>query len=86
VLGRPYKWRLRQSRALQIATINPALQYHLRNFGAIASALLGGLIVFDDLKKFEVLSKLIKKEDWVAEKGRYLSSFRSCVASNRAAR
>ncbi|HZI32598.1 MAG TPA: adenine deaminase [Candidatus Binatia bacterium] len=57
--------------ALQIATINTARHYRLRNFGAIAPRFWADFIVFDDLKKF-VVRQVYKKGSLVAEDGEYL--------------
>ena len=46
--------------ALQIATINTARHYRLRNFGAIAPRYWADFIVFDDLKKFAGAADLQK--------------------------
>ena len=57
--------------ALQIATINTARHYRLRNFGAIAPRYWADFIVFEDFEKFEI-SRVYKKGALVAENGRYL--------------
>src|SRR5580765_6201543 len=57
--------------ALQIATLNTARHYRLRNFGAIAPRCWADFIVFDDLKNF-VVRQTYKKGILVAENGRYL--------------
>src|SRR5437867_10501609 len=57
--------------ALQIATINTARHYRLRNFGAIAPRYWADFIVFDDLTKFEI-RQVYKKGELVAEKGKYI--------------
>jgi adenine deaminase len=59
--------------ALQIATINTARHYRLRNFGAIAPRFWADFIVFDDLKNFSV-RQTWKKGGLVAEDGKYLAS------------
>src|SRR5262245_38454572 len=59
--------------ALQMATINTARHYRLRNFGAIAPRYWADFIVFDDLKKFNV-RQTYKKGILVAENGKYLSA------------
>lgn len=56
--------------AIQIATINTARHYHLRNFGAVAPRFWADFIVVDDLKKFSV-RQTYKKGVLVAEGGRY---------------
>ena len=57
--------------ALQIATINAARHYRLRNFGAIAPRFWADFIVFDDLKNFQV-RQTYKKGSLVAENGKYI--------------
>ncbi|HEY4416313.1 MAG TPA: adenine deaminase [Verrucomicrobiae bacterium] len=57
--------------ALQIATINPARHYRLRNLGAIAPRFWADFIVFDDLKKFQI-RLVYKKGILVAENGKFL--------------
>ncbi|MDB6110482.1 MAG: ade2 [Pedosphaera sp.] len=59
--------------ALQIATINTAKHYRLRNYGAIAPRFWADFIVFDDLKNV-VVRQTYKKGILVAEKGRYLGT------------
>lgn len=56
--------------ALQIATINTARHYRLRNFGAIAPRYWADFIVFDDLKKFSV-RQVYKKGNLIAEDGKF---------------
>lgn len=58
--------------ALQIATINTARHYRLRNFGAIAPRYWADLIVFDSLKHFSV-RQVYKKGILVAENGKFLA-------------
>jgi len=58
--------------ALQIATINTARHYRLRNFGAIAPRFWADFIVFDDLNDFTV-RRTYKKGRLVAENGKYLA-------------
>src|SRR6266404_4411823 len=58
--------------ALQIATINTARHYRLRNFGAIAPRFWADFIVFDDLKNFSV-RQTYKKGVLVADQGKYLA-------------
>src|SRR5437016_8177842 len=58
--------------ALQIASINTARHYRLRNFGAIAPRFWADFIVFDDLKN-PVVRQTYKKGALVAENGRYLA-------------
>ena len=57
--------------ALQIATINVARHYRLRNFGAIAPRFWADFVVFDDLKR-PVVRQTYKKGLLVAENGKYL--------------
>jgi adenine deaminase len=57
--------------ALQIATINTARHYRLKNFGAIAPRFWADFIVFDDLKKFQV-RQVYKKGILVAENRKFL--------------
>src|SRR5215468_8785658 len=59
--------------ALQIATINTARHYRLRNFGAIAPRYWADLIVFDSLKHFSV-RQVYKKGVLVAENGKYVAT------------
>jgi adenine deaminase len=58
--------------ALQIATINTARHYRLRNFGAIAPRYWADFVVFDNLRKFEV-RQVFKKGILVAEDGEFLA-------------
>src|SRR5580698_71867 len=57
--------------ALQIATINTARHYNLRNLGAIAPRFWADFIVFDSLKHFRV-RQTWKKGSLVAEDGEFL--------------
>jgi len=57
--------------ALQIATINTARHYRLRNYGAIAPRYWADFIVFDDTKNFAV-RQTYKKGKLVAENGQTL--------------
>ena len=59
--------------ALQIATINTARHYRLRNYGAIAPRFWADFVVFDDLQNFTV-RQVYKKGVLVAENGTYLVS------------
>ena len=59
--------------ALQIATINTARHYRLRNYGAIAPRFWADFVVFDDLQNFTV-RQVYKKGVLVAENGTYLGS------------
>ena len=58
--------------ALQIATINTARHYRLRNYGAIAPRFWADFIVFDDLENLTV-RQTYKKGILVAENGKYLA-------------
>jgi adenine deaminase len=57
--------------ALQIATINTARHYRLRNFGAIAPRFWADFIVFDNLKNFRI-RQTYKKGILAAEDGKFL--------------
>jgi adenine deaminase len=57
--------------ALQIASINTARHYRLRNFGAIAPRFWADFVVFDNLKNFNV-RQTYKKGILVAENGKFL--------------
>ena len=57
--------------ALQMATINSARHYRLKNFGAIAPRYWADFIVFSDFEKFEI-ERVYKKGALVAENGKYL--------------
>src|SRR5439155_15144543 len=57
--------------AIQIATINTARHYRLRNFGAIAPRFWADFVVFDDLQKFTI-RQTYKKGVLVAENGQFL--------------
>jgi adenine deaminase len=59
--------------ALQIATINTARHYRLRNFGAIAPRFWADFIVFDDLQN-PVVRQTYKKGVLVAENGKYVAA------------
>ena len=58
--------------AFQIATINPARHYRLRNLGAVAPRFWADFIVFDDLQH-PVVRQTWKKGRLVAQDGRYLA-------------
>jgi len=68
--------------ALQIATINTARHYRLRNYGAIAPRYWADFIVFDDLQNLIVLQTW-KKGVLVAENGKYLAHRPVAVALPR---
>jgi adenine deaminase len=55
--------------AIQMATINTAEYFRLRNVGAVAPGYQANLIVYDTPRNFKVL-KVIKRGEIVAEKGR----------------
>jgi len=57
--------------AIQIATINTARHYRLRNFGAIAPRFWADFVVFDDFRKFQI-RQTYKKGVLVAENGQFL--------------
>lgn len=57
--------------ALQMATINTARHYRLRNFGAIAPRYWADFIVFESFEKFEI-KQTYKKGVLIAENGKYL--------------
>jgi adenine deaminase len=59
--------------ALQIATINTARHYRLRNYGAIAPRYWADFIVLDDLQNFTV-RHTYKKGVLVAENGEYVAA------------
>lgn len=60
-------------RALQIATINTARHYCLRNFGAIAPRFWADFVVFDDLQNVKI-RQTYKKGLLVAEDGKYFGA------------
>jgi adenine deaminase len=64
--------------ALQIATINTARHYNLRNLGAVAPRFWADFIVFDSLKRFQV-RQVWKKGSLVAEDGDFLGKTPSRV-------
>jgi adenine deaminase len=68
--------------AFQIATINPARHYRLRNLGAIAPRYWADFIVFDDLAN-PVVRQTWKKGVLVAEGGRYLAPSPAAVSLPR---
>src|SRR5882724_5399071 len=68
--------------ALQIATINTARHYRLRNFGAIAPRFWADFIVFDDLQN-PVVRQTYKKGVLVAENGKYVATLPSAVPQPR---
>src|ERR1051326_1171108 len=59
--------------AIQIATINTARHYRLRNFGAIAPRYWADFIVFEDFQNLKV-RQTYKKGILVAEHGKYLGA------------
>jgi adenine deaminase len=68
--------------AMQIATINTARHYRLRNYGAIAPRYWADFIVFDDLKDI-VVRQTYKKGVLVAENGKYLGDHPEIVPQPR---
>jgi adenine deaminase len=72
------KFGLSPVTALQIATINTARHYNLRNLGAIAPRYWADFIVFDSLKNFRV-RQTWKKGVLVAEDGKFLGKTPSKV-------
>ena len=68
--------------ALQIATINTARHYRLRNFGAIAPRYWADFIVFEDLQNLTV-RRTYKKGILVAENGKYLAAPTAAVPPPR---
>ncbi|EEF59496.1 adenine deaminase [Pedosphaera parvula] len=68
--------------ALQIATINTARHYRLRNYGAIAPRYWADFIVFDDLKNI-VVRQTYKKGILVAENGKYFGEHPEIVPQPR---
>src|SRR5258705_5227997 len=68
--------------ALQIATINTARHYRLRNFGAIAPRCWADFVVFDDLQNF-VVRQTYKKGILVADRGKYLAPEQAPVPQPR---
>lgn len=57
--------------AIQIATINPATCYGLKDRGAIAPGRRADIVIFDDLEQFKVSMTFINGEK-VSENGKYL--------------
>src|SRR5258705_3700269 len=68
--------------ALQIATINTARHYRLRNFGAIAPRCWADFVVFDDLPNF-VVRQTFSKGILVADRGKYLAPEQAPVPQPR---
>jgi adenine deaminase len=68
--------------AIQIATINTARHYRLRNFGAIAPRFWADFVVVDDLKSFKV-RQTYKKGVLVAENERYVAAAPAAVPPPR---
>ena len=59
--------------ALQMATINPARHYRLRNFGAVAPRFWADFVVFEDLNNLQV-QQTWKRGVLVAQDGKFLAS------------
>jgi len=59
--------------AIQIATLNPARHYRLRNFGAVAPRYWADFIVFEDIANLQV-QQTWKRGALVAENGKFLAS------------
>lgn len=57
--------------AIQMATINTARHYRLKNFGAIAPRYWADFVVFEDLKKIDI-KQVYKKGNLVGENGKYI--------------
>jgi adenine deaminase len=72
------KFGLSPVTALQIATVNTARHYNLRNLGALAPRYWADFIVFDSLKRFQV-RQVWKKGVLVAEDGKFLAKTPSSV-------
>ena len=68
--------------AIQMATINTARHYRLKNFGAIAPRFWADFIVFEDFEKL-VIKQTYKKGVLVAENGKYLATHPPTVAQPR---
>jgi adenine deaminase len=68
--------------AIQMATINTARHYRLRNHGAIAPRYWADFVVVDDLEKF-VVRRVYKKGKLVAEDGAYRGADVEAVAQPR---
>lgn len=67
--------------AIQMATINTAECYNLRDIGAIAPGYDADFIVVDDLKEFSI-KEVFKKGIKVAEDGKALFNVEGCDISN----
>ena len=68
--------------AIQMATINTARHFRLKNLGAVAPRFWADFVVFDDLEKFEI-RRVYKKGILVAENGRYRGAELAATAQPR---
>jgi adenine deaminase len=68
--------------ALQIASINTARHYRLRNFGAIAPRYWADFVVFEDLQNLQV-RQAYKKGVLVAQNGKYVAPSPAIVPQPR---
>jgi adenine deaminase len=59
--------------AIQMATINPARHYRLRNYGAIAPRFWADFVVFDELENIQV-QQTWKRGELIAQDGKFLGA------------